>query len=162
MKNSGNQKPWGQVDDVGQACSLDLSLLHHEMRAWPSRPLPSLCSYDTTSSPSPCPYHHQQPGAWDVMCPRRAGLEAMSWDIHSSKQPARLVGHQVVLQRTTVSHPPGGKFRDSPPEKGWLILDWVQIQIWFTNTVQLLRGKKYYESFVSKSLWYKWESWLPI
>lgn len=64
-----HEKQWKSSLGVKQmmldkACSLDLSLLYHEMRAWPSRPLPSLCSYDTTSQPlSPCPYHHQQPGA---------------------------------------------------------------------------------------------------
>ena len=99
--------------------------------------------------PAPTATSSLVPEMWH--CPRRAGLEAMSWGIHSSKQPARLVGHQVVFQRTTVSRPPGGKFRDSPSEKGWLILDWVQLQMWFTNAVQLLRGKKYSESFVSKT-----------
>lgn len=63
MESSGNQKPWGQVDDVGQAFSLDLTFLQQKMRAWPSRPLPGLRFCDTTPCSSPCPQGHQQPGA---------------------------------------------------------------------------------------------------
>lgn len=114
MESSGNQKPWGQVDDVGQAFSLDLTFLQQKMRAWPSRPLPGCVSVTQLPAPLPAPRATGSLVLEMWSCPRRAGLEAMSWGIHASKQPARLVGHPVVLQRTRVSRPPGGKFRESP------------------------------------------------